>query len=60
MTKIAAQLYLGLFYLTITQNKLVHPKQLFTPLEILKKRHIKLLKNNISKLEKKPAYITAP
>lgn len=58
--QIVARLYSSFFYSTITRNKLVHPRQLFTPLETLKKCHIRLLGISISKLEKRPAYITAP
>ena len=48
----AARLCLGPLYSTITQNRSVHPKRLLTPLETLEKRHAKLLKSSISKLEK--------
>lgn len=55
----AARLCLVPLYLTITQNRSVHPRRLLTPQETFEKRHIKLFGSSISKLEKRLAYITA-
>ena len=56
----AARLHRGSFYPTIIQSKIPHPRQTCTPLEILEKRHIKLLESNIQELDKRPVYIIAP
>ena len=56
----AARLYSGPLYPIITQDRSTHLRRTFTPLEILEKRHTKLLGSNIQELEKKPAYIVAP
>lgn len=54
----ATRLCLSLFYLIITQKKLVHLRPLLISLEIIEKCHIRLLKSSIFKLEKRLAYIT--
>lgn len=52
------QLYLNPLFSIIIQNWSVYATQLPTTLKILENYHIKLLKNSISELEKKPVYIT--
>ncbi len=57
--QIAICLHSGSLYSTITQGRSTHPRQTLTPLEILKKRHTKLLRSNIQELERITVYIVA-
>ena len=57
--QIAVCLHLGSLYSIIIQGKSTHPRQNFTTLKILEKRHIKLLGSNIQELEKTLVYIVA-
>ncbi len=47
----------GLLYHTLTQNWFLYPRRIFTPFEVLEKYYARLFRNNICKVESKPAYV---
>lgn len=55
--QIAPHLYSKLLYYMLIQSWSTHLKQIFTPLEILKKCYVRLFSNNIYKVENKLAYV---
>lgn len=56
----AARLCSGSLYLTLTQDRLLHPRCLLIPLELLEIRYFKLLRSSTLESEKRPKYIVVP